>query len=219
MTVGVSIVPHCTNDEMRRNFWYVRDTLRYLESRHIAMKKIAHTIALPETLITTYLEITRRAAFRPAFLQDSSHISIVQMQTPDVPFYLFLYQEVGEQWLWIDRLKLNYETLEEMLANPAVTVDVLYVDGVPAGYVEIARVERTFEIAYFGLRSPFFGRGLGKHLLSHGIKRSLDEGAHRIWLHTCNLDGPQALSNYLKRGFRVYKVEEESMPKKFQMHL
>ena len=34
----------------------------------------------------------------------------------------------------------------------------------------------------------------------------------RVWLHTCNLDGPHALSNYQKRGFRIYEVIEEPMP-------
>ena len=37
-------------------------------------------------------------------------------------------------------------------------------------------------------------------------------GAQRVWLHTCNLDGPHALANYQKRGFRIYDVVEEPCP-------
>ena len=93
---------------------------------------------------------------------------------------------------------------------------MLYVDGVPAGYVELLREGSDTEIAYFGLRPAFIGQGLGKHLLSYGIERAWNDGAARVWLHTCNLDGPHALSNYQKRGFSIYKVNEEPMPARFQ---
>ena len=29
----------------------------------------------------------------------------------------------------------------------------------------------------------------------------------RVWVHTCDLDHPNALVNYQARGFSVYKVE------------
>jgi hypothetical protein len=32
-------------------------------------------------------------------------------------------------------------------------------------------------------------------------------GARRVWVHTCSLDHPGALANYLARGFRVFKEE------------
>ena len=57
-----------------------------------------------------------------------------------------------------------------------------------------------------------WGAGLGKHLLSYGVARAWEMDAKRVWLHTCNLDGPHALANYQKRGFRIFKVVEEPMP-------
>ncbi|MBA3872529.1 MAG: N-acetyltransferase, partial [Anaerolineae bacterium] len=51
--------------------------------------------------------------------------------------------------------------------------------------------------------------------LSYAIHRAWMDGAKRIWLHTCNLDGPYALDNYIKRGFSVYKTEEEPMPQRY----
>ena len=33
-------------------------------------------------------------------------------------------------------------------------------------------------------------------------------GAKRVWLHTCTLDNPAALPNYLKRGFTPFKTEQ-----------
>jgi len=32
-------------------------------------------------------------------------------------------------------------------------------------------------------------------------------GATRVWLHTCTLDGPAALPNYLARGFVATRRE------------
>jgi GNAT superfamily N-acetyltransferase len=59
------------------------------------------------------------------------------------------------------------------------------------------------------------GKGLGKHLLSYGIAQAWNNGAKRLWVHTCNLDGPYALNNYIKRGFSVYKVDEQPMPERY----
>ncbi|OQY78842.1 MAG: GNAT family N-acetyltransferase, partial [Anaerolineae bacterium UTCFX5] len=42
------------------------------------------------------------------------------------------------------------------------------------------------------------------------------KGANRVWVHTCNLDGPQALKNYMARGFEVVHVDEEPMPDRYK---
>jgi GNAT superfamily N-acetyltransferase len=177
------------------------------------MVALAQSI-VPDTLITTYLEMNSRAAFRPAYI-NGQHFSINRMQTPDVNFYRFLYQGVGEQWRWRDRLIMGCDELEVILSDPCVSVDVLYVNGVPAGYVELARQGAETEVAYFGLRPSFFGMGYGKHLLSHGIAHAWSDGARRVWVHTCNLDGPHALENYMKRGFSVYHVDKKAMPERY----
>ena len=90
-------------------------------------------------------------------------------------------------------------------------------DGETAGYMELTNDSAgDFEVTYFGLRPAYFGRGLGKHLLSYGVQRAWDSGAKRVWLHTCNLDGPAALANYLARGFVVTRVEDEPMPERYK---
>lgn len=164
------------------------------------------------TLITTYLEMVSKEDFAPAFIQ-APDIEIVVMEMPDLGFYKFLYQSVGEEWAWRDRLQMSTSKLRGILASPKTQVHVMYVSGSPAGYVELYRHDDgSVEVAYFGLRRSYMGRGLGKHLLSYGVARAWDMGAKRVWLHTCNLDGPHALSNYQKRGFRIYDVVEEPMP-------
>ena len=57
--------------------------------------------------------------------------------------------------------------------------------------------------------------GLGKHLLSYGIERAWEADIERLWLHTCNLDSPHALDNYLKRGFHIYKMHRQPMPERY----
>ena len=83
------------------------------------------------------------------------------------------------------------------------------VRGAPAGYFELRRDdEADVEIAYFGLLHQFLGRGLGAHLLTEAVERAWAIGATRVWLHTCSLDHPAALPNYVKRGFTAYRTEE-----------
>jgi GNAT superfamily N-acetyltransferase len=174
----------------------------------------AMTVVLDATLTvtTTYLELFPHD-FRPAFVDDGQ-VAIMQARQPLPSFYRFLYGTVGRDYYWVDRLVWPDERLRAHLERPSISVDVLYYGGTPAGYVELERDgdEQGTEVAYFGLISAFHGRGLGKHLLSHGIKRALDEGAQRVWVHTCTLDGPAALPNYQARGFRIYKTTIDKQP-------
>jgi ribosomal protein S18 acetylase RimI-like enzyme len=158
------------------------------------------------TVTTTYLQIPSRAHFRPAFAEDPN-TQIIQAYNASAGFYRFLYSSVGRDYHWIDRFAWSDERLEAHLARPTTTLLVLYVRGVPAGYVELdaASDEPGTEVAYFGLIGAFHGRGLGKHLLSAGVQRAFDDGASRVWVHTCSLDGRHALANYQARGFMPYR--------------
>ena len=179
-------------------------------------------IRLPDTLVTTYLQMTDWSQFRPAYLNYLDGIKLMCMGTPDVAFYRFLYSSVGEEWRWRERLSHSDEEIKALLLEPGTSVHVLYVNGVPAGYIELAERKEgptgrffSTEIVYFGLRSTYIGRGLGKHLLSHGIAYAWNRGTQRLLVHTCNLDGPHALNNYLKRGFKIYRVDKEPMPERY----
>src|SRR5215472_14389853 len=124
----------------------------------------------------------------------------------------FLYTAVGGDWYWTDRLEWDYARWLTYLDRPAVETLVLYVSGTPAGYVELeVQADDDVEIAYFGLLPRFIGRGLGGYLLSVGVERAWSQGARRVWVHTCSLDGPNALANYTSRGFRVYDQRVESV--------
>ena len=59
------------------------------------------------------------------------------------------------------------------------------------------------ELVQFGLMAEFIGQGLGKYFLQWTIDRAWGYQPTRLWLHTCTLDHPAALPNYLKAGFAV----------------
>lgn len=169
----------------------------------------------PNTLVTTYLHMISPDQFNPSFISNSN-MQILPMGVADIHFYRYLYRSVGEDLRWRDRLVMPDSELEAVLRSPNTRVYVLYIAGAPAGYVELAKHnDGSVEIAYFGLRAQYHGRGLGKHLLSFGIQRAWDLGARRVWVHTCNLDGTHAMDNYRKRGFQVYQQLEEPMPERY----
>jgi GNAT superfamily N-acetyltransferase len=174
---------------------------------------------LPDTLITTYLQMKDWSEFRPAYLNYPDGIKVMCMDTPDVDFYRFLYTSIGKQWRWRDRISHSDDQIKALLSVPGTSIHVLYVAGVPAGYIELAKhLENrsaklhSTEIAYFGLRPSYLSRGLGKHLLSHGIAYAWNKGTQRLWVHTCNLDNSHTLENYINRGFKTYKIEKKPMP-------
>lgn len=169
----------------------------------------------PNTLVTTYLEMTSPAQLESSVKQIDG-VRIERMDESDLGFYRYLYQSVGEAHCWRDRLVMSNSELRAILNSSKTHVFVLYVNGAPAGYVELNQQGSSTEIAYFGLRAEYHGRGLGKYLLSFGVQKAFDLGTNRVWLHTCNLDGVHALSNYRKRGFRPYMEEREEMPELYQ---
>ena len=85
---------------------------------------------------------------------------------------------------------------------------MIALDGMPAGYFELERQpDDRVEIVYFGLLPTFVEKGIGGWALSEAVRRAWAIGAKRVWMHTCTLDHPRALANYVARGFRLFKVE------------
>jgi GNAT superfamily N-acetyltransferase len=159
------------------------------------------------TVVTHHLEMTDRAALRPATARgEGFEVRRAEVVSPELN--RFLYSAVGGGWYWIDRLSWSYERWLEWLDRPEVETWVAYVSWTPAGYFELeSQPGGSVEIAYFGLLPRFVGRGLGGALLTEAVRRGFEMGARRVWVHTCTLDHPGALANYLARGFRQFKEE------------
>jgi hypothetical protein len=61
-------------------------------------------------------------------------------------------------------------------------------------------------------RRQCHAQGLGKFFLQWAIDKAWGYGPRRLWLHTCSLDHPAALPNYLKAGFRIYEEKTVREP-------
>jgi GNAT superfamily N-acetyltransferase len=154
---------------------------------------------------TWYLEMHARPAPRARTPPPGARVDKVEPPSPQLNAWL--YRTVGAAWQWTDRLSWTNDEWRAWVDRPEVETLVLYEDTEIAGYVELeAQPEGNVEVAYFGLLQEFIGRGLGGYLLGVGVQHAWDMGAHRVWVHTCSLDGPHALSNYVARGFRVYDI-------------
>ena len=163
---------------------------------------------MPRVEVTrTYLELLSPGDLVAAPSPDP-RLRLERLEECPASFHRYLYAEVGRAYHWVDRLGWTDEETLAYLASPAVSLWVLYCAGAPAGYFELKRYEDgSVEIAYFGLLPEFTRRGLGKHLLTEAVRLAWADGARRVWLHTCTLDDPAALPNYVARGFRPYKTE------------
>jgi len=163
---------------------------------------------VPSTrVVRTYLEMTSPGELRPAVLP-APLPEIRRAEDCTVSLFRFLYQQVGEAYRWTDRLRWSDETIRRHLATPGVSIWLISWEDAPAGYFELREHhDRSVEIAYFGLLPDFLGRGWGKYLLTRAVEIAWQLEPTRVWLHTCTLDHPAALPNYLKRGFRPTRTE------------
>ena len=158
---------------------------------------------------TYYLEMKSASALKEK--KQSNGLHIHECEIKQFQFNRFLYQLVGENWQWIDRLSWSDEQWKAYAENDNLRLWVAYHRGSPAGYYELQQqVGGDVEIAYFGLAPKFIGQGFGGYLLSQAIKSAWNwQGTKRVWVHTCTLDHPSALENYKARGLEVYRVETE----------
>ncbi|MEU7178185.1 MULTISPECIES: GNAT family N-acetyltransferase [Streptomyces] len=169
---------------------------------------------MSNTVTTWYLEQTSPDDLVPAAGPPAEQgVRIVRAEVPSPEFSRFLYTAVGGDILWTDRLEWPHARWAEHLGQPGVETWVAYERGTPAGFIELAaQAEGAVEIVYFGLLPAFRGRRIGGELLSYGTARAWDLAGRwpgraetkRVWLHTCSDDGPYAMDNYRRRGFRLF---------------
>jgi GNAT superfamily N-acetyltransferase len=154
----------------------------------------------------TYLQMFARP--QEAVPRPRDGVAVVHAKKPTVSYYRFLYETVGRDYDWPRCKKATDAELAARLCDPQIEVHVLMVEGVPAGFAELDRhSEGEIELVNFGLMPEFIGQGLGRYFLQWTIDKAWSYGPRRFWLHTDTKDHPSALSNYLKRGFAVYKEE------------
>jgi GNAT superfamily N-acetyltransferase len=162
-------------------------------------------------VVITYLEMTQRP-IRPTIPTPAGRLALMRSEAPSVGFYRYLYNTVGEPWFWTDRRRLADEALRAIIQHPKVEIYVLYVNGEPAGYVELdRRPEPDIDFAYFGILPQFVGRGFGPYLVNWAVDQAWQYGPRRLTVNTCSLDHPKAIRTYQRVGFVPYKQERKLM--------
>jgi GNAT superfamily N-acetyltransferase len=156
-----------------------------------------------ETLVT-YLEMMEPPVGAP-LPAPCAGVEVRRAVRPTIGFYRYLYDAIGKDWTWYERKLLGDVELAGIMQDAQVEVNVLWVDGVPAGYAELDyRYPPDIELAYFGVLPEFIGQGFGRWLLDWAIRHAWRSRPRRLWVHTCDLDHPRALEVYQKAGFRIY---------------
>src|SRR3954447_17308166 len=112
-------------------------------------------------VVVTYLEMTTQPTNqkqRPPV----EKLALLRAEHPTVSFYRYLYNTVGEPWLWSERRRMDDAALAAVIHDPKVEIMVLYAGGVPAGFAELNR-RRTeaVDLSYFGMIPDFIGMRLG----------------------------------------------------------
>jgi len=158
---------------------------------------------------TWHLELTDLADLSGGRTPDVEAI-FVETERPTAAFSKWLYHYIGEPWQWTDKHRWPDERWQARVTDPDYAAATCVIGGTPAGYVELFNRAGDVEIENFGLAPDVHGLGLGGWFLTRSVEFGFGlEGARRVWLHTCSLDGPHALANYEARGFRLFDTEVE----------
>jgi RimJ/RimL family protein N-acetyltransferase len=164
-------------------------------------------------VVRTYLELRDPTALRGE--PWTTPLRLVARPACSDAEYRRLYAADGAQYAWHDRDAWTDDQLAARLGDPGVRIWVVEdpATGVAGGYFELEQHDDgAVEIAYFGLVAALHGRRLGAQLLTAAVDAAWAMGATRVWLHTCTLDAPAALPNYLARGFRPVHTERYLAP-------
>ena len=136
---------------------------------------------------------------------------VVRAETCSVPFYRYLYNGVGADYVWWLRRTMPDRDLAALLADPLVSVHVLYCRGEPAGFFELdSRYWPDINLSYFGLLPWAVGTGVGYAFLRQAVDTVWRQGAHGMTVNTCTADHARALPNYLRAGFRSVRQVRET---------
>ena len=137
-------------------------------------------------------------------------LSVVRAEAPTVPFYRYLYNTIGADYLWWLRRTCSDTELTGLLSNRAIGIYTLYGKGEPAGFFELdARTWPDVNLSYFGLMPFMIGTGVGHAFLRCAVDEVWRRGAKGMTVNTCTADHPRALPNYLRAGFTVTRKVRE----------
>jgi GNAT superfamily N-acetyltransferase len=164
-------------------------------------------------VLVTFMEMAKPPATPQRPTPEGVHGPVLARHCT-LAYYRFLYDTIGEPWLWEIRRRMDQSELARMLADPQVEVHVIHVDGMPAGFVELdwrlLPADGTVAIDYLGLMPWAIGQGLGAWLLDWAVHRVWERPrVRRLTINTCSFDHPSALPLYQRAGFRRLRQERK----------
>jgi GNAT superfamily N-acetyltransferase len=165
--------------------------------------------------VVTFLEMTSPPA-NVHTGRETVAFSLERLGATDVDRYRELFRTVGAPWLWFSRLRMPRETLEALLGDTDVEAYAVCDGSQDIGLLELDfRAPAECELAFFGLVADRVGQGVGRWLMGEALTRAWHRPIHRLHVHTCTLDHPQALAFYQRAGFIPHRraVEVASDPR------
>ena len=154
-------------------------------------------------VVVTLLEMTEppRRAHQPVPLKK---LAVLRAEKPTLSFYRYLYETIGAPWHWTDRRLMADDELAAIIWDDKVEILVLYVGGVPAGFVELDfRNAPRIELALLGLIPEFADHGLSNFLLRWAIDAAWRSETEVLTVKTSSADHARALGMYQMAGFAV----------------
>lgn len=167
----------------------------------------------PVEVTVTYLEMAAPPAHSPP-LPTGRQIALLRARDIPLHFYRYLQHRVGREWMWVNALRMDDSELSARLHVEERDIRILYLDGAPAGFFELATgLPGKVEIAYFGMMDHVTGQGLGRWFLGAAIAAAWSYKPETVFLSTCTEDHPAALPLYQKMGFSpVGQAKEKLKP-------
>ncbi len=134
----------------------------------------------------------------------------VDKTKPDFQLNKFFYKQIGKKYRWTDRLIWSDLQWSDYVSNKNLETYVIKNSDDLVGYFELIHhpEKNETELAYLGLFEVYFGKGVGGYALTTAIIKSFEKKIKRMWVHTCTLDHPNAIKNYLARGMKIFKEEK-----------
>jgi GNAT superfamily N-acetyltransferase len=157
--------------------------------------------------VVTHLEMTAPSAPRP---DPAGAWSLRRVEMPPLDWFRDLYRRVGEQWLWISRIRMSDAELAAIVQSPPVEIYALAHEGREEGLLELDfRESGHCEIVSFGVAEKLVGTGAGRWLMNRALEIAWSRPVTRVWLHTCTFDHPAALAFYQRSDFRPFRRQVE----------
>ncbi|MET4067157.1 hypothetical protein ABID58_001940 [Bradyrhizobium sp. S3.2.6] len=131
--------------------------------------------------VVTHLEMTARPAARD---DPPGAWTLRKADAPPLHWYRDLHRRVGEEWLWLSRLRMNDAQLAAIIQAPGIEIYALVVDGRDEGLLELDfRDPGQCELVYFGVTAGLIGTGAARFLMNRALERVVWRCASRLGAH------------------------------------